>query len=106
MPQRNYRFANETGRTESDNFAAYGNYSFDGWKVWGNIAQGPEAVGNLYTDNDDTCTPRTMMVTVIASGGRGTKSEVMLKLESKEFKAIYMAGAALLASVALVTTVF
>lgn len=106
MPQRNYRFANETGRLESDNFAAYGNYSFDGWKVWGNNAQSETAVGGLYTDNDDTCTPRTMMITVIASGGRGTTSEVMLKLESKEFKAVYLARAALFASVALVGTIF
>lgn len=36
MPQRNYRFANETGRLESDNAAAYGNYTFSGWKAWGN----------------------------------------------------------------------
>lgn len=105
MPQRNYRFANETGRLESDNYAAYGNYSFDGWKVWGNNAQGEEEVGAMYTDNDDVCTPRTMMVTVIASGGRGTSSEVLLMLEAKEFKATYLAGA-LFASVALAMTVF
>lgn len=40
MPQRNYRFANETGRLESDNDAAIGNYTFNGWKAWGNNDQG------------------------------------------------------------------
>lgn len=55
MPQRNYRFANETGRIESDNWAAYGNYSFNGWKAWGNPEQGDGASANLYIDSDDTC---------------------------------------------------
>ena len=36
MPTRNYRFANETGRLETDNDAAYGNFSYSGWKAWGN----------------------------------------------------------------------
>ena len=46
------------------------------------------------------------MISVIASGGRGTTSELLLQLEAKEFKAVYLAGAALFASAALATTVF
>ena len=78
MPMRNYRFANETGRLDGDNAAAIGNYSFAGWKAWGNTEQADDVRSGLITENDDKCQPRTMMVSVIASGGRGTNSDLLL----------------------------
>lgn len=78
MPMRNYRFANETGRLDGDNDAAIGNYTFSGWKAWGNTIQSADASAGLITENDDKCQPRTMMLSVIASGGRGTNSDLLL----------------------------
>lgn len=46
------------------------------------------------------------MISVIASGGRGTSSDLLLMLEAKEFKAVYLAGVALFASATLAMTVF
>ena len=77
MPTRNYRFADEAKRKDTDNEAAVGNHTFSDWKSWGNEKQNG-ANPKKYVEKDDSCQPRSMLISVIASGGRGTYSDVLL----------------------------